>query len=227
LEVTQKVNDNLLSSTPLVTSAVTKPVASATMFGEQIRPISAASAQLHDRLVLTKSVALEGTLILLSECKDKILRGGVLTEAEIEKGISELQNKVSVVKESLISVENSGVNAMHDPTEGGLLNALYEVADASNLGFSINQDKVNIREDTAKLCHFFNIDPLQLISSGSLLLTVRPTHCGSLVEKLVASGIDAADIGEVVGKDSYEIVREGTKQLARRPPQDALWDALN
>lgn len=209
-----------------MTSTVNKPIASATMFGEQIRPISSAGAKLNDRLVLTKGVGMEGTLILLSDCRERITKAGILDNEKIDEAISELKLAVSVVKEALLAIHNNGVNAMHDPTEGGLLNALYEMADASGLGFIIDYDKIHLREDTKKVCEFFKIDPLHLISSGALLLTVDPKHVEELVKTLTDNGIDAAEIGEIVDGARHLIYKDGQKLTATRPVQDALWDAL-
>lgn len=209
-----------------VTSAVTKPIASATMFGEQIRSISAAGAKLKDRIVLTKGVGMEGTLILMSDCRERIVKSGILSNAEIDKAISDLKFTVSVVKEALLAISNEGVNAMHDPTEGGLLNALYEMADACNLGFVIDNEKIHLREDTKKLCQFFKIDPLHLISSGALLLTVDPGKVDSLLKLFKENSIDAEDIGEIVEEGVNIVINNGQRLAAKRPVQDALWDAI-
>lgn len=210
-----------------VTSAVTKPIASATMFGEQVRPISAAGARQGDKIILTKSVAMEGTLILLSECGDRLVTQGVFTKEEVKQGIEELKDTVSVVKDAIVSVSNEGVHAMHDPTEGGLINALYEMADASNLGFIIYQDKVNIRDDTKKLCNYFKIDPLHLISSGALLLTADPAQVAPIIQTLAENGIQASEIGEVSDHTTHNIIKNGKIESAKRPVQDSLWDALD
>ena len=60
---------------------------------------------------------------------------------------------------------------MHDITEGGVLGALWEVAQASSLGFKVYNDKMPISYITYNICRKFNLDPLKFISSGSMLIT--------------------------------------------------------
>ena len=62
---------------------------------------------------------------------------------------------------------------MHDATEGGLLNSVYEIGIASGNGIRIDFDKITVDSDIAKLCSLFNIDPLRSISEGTLLITVK------------------------------------------------------
>ena len=60
-----------------------------------------------------------------------------------------------------------GVSAMHDVTEGGVFGALWEMAEASGVGLEIDLKKIPIRQETIEICEFFNLNPYQLISSGS------------------------------------------------------------
>lgn len=74
---------------------------------------------------------------------------------------------ISVVEDALTANE-IGVHAMHDPTEGGVANGLHEMADAAGLGFRVyGGERIPIREETIKICEFYNLNPpLALISSG-------------------------------------------------------------
>ncbi len=45
-------------------------------------------------------------------------------------------SQISVVKDALTAYGAGGVHAMHDPTEGGILNGVHEMADAAGLGRS-------------------------------------------------------------------------------------------
>lgn len=63
-----------------------------------------------------------------------------------------------------------GVSAMHDVTEGGIFGALWEMAEASGVGLCVDLKKIPIRQETIEICEFFNLNPYQLISSGSMLI---------------------------------------------------------
>ena len=84
---------------------------------------------------------------------------------------------------------------MHDITEGGVIGALWELAEASNLGFKVYSDKMPISDITLKICERLSIDPLKFISSGSMVITA--VNGNGLVEKLNSEGIQATIIGKI------------------------------
>ena len=118
---------------------------------------------------------------------------------------------------------------MHDPTEGGIAGGLHEVSDASKTGFRVYEEKIRVEPETKKIASFFQIDPLQLISSGSLLITCNPQSSKKIIETLRTKGIQSSIIGEVL-EDSERriIVREGgLAEDVPYPESDALWTVLD
>ncbi|MBE3597259.1 MAG: hypothetical protein IMX02_00075 [Limnochordaceae bacterium] len=71
-----------------------------------------------------------------------------------------------------------GASAMHDVTEGGLLGAVWEMAQASGCGVEIWEAAVPVREETRQVCRRFGIDPLRLISSGAMLAAAPDARGG-------------------------------------------------
>jgi len=86
---------------------------------------------------------------------------------------------------------------MHDPTEGGLLGGLAEIAHASNKTIVVYEEKVLIAEETAVMTKALGLYPLRLISSGVLIATVPENKVLETVEILRRSGIHASIIGGV------------------------------
>ena len=74
---------------------------------------------------------------------------------------------------------------MHDPTEGGILNGIHELADAAGLGVKVFEEKIAVEPETAKICRFYEIDPLQLISSGALLIAAEPEAAPKIIDSLM------------------------------------------
>ena len=196
-----------------VTSAVNKMVISVTVIGKNIkgRSIKTAGAKLGDDIIVTKAIGLEGTYILVNDYEERVKK--FLSNEEIKFGKS-LINKISVLEEGRIGGE-LGVNSMHDITEGGLLGGLFEVAMASNKGFIIYNDKIPIFDITKKVCNEFKIDPLRLISSGSMIITT--SNGGELIERLNGSGIEASIIGKISEKGG--ILVDGNMEMAVDPPK--------
>jgi hydrogenase maturation factor len=83
---------------------------------------------------------------------------------------------------------------MHDPTEGGVVGAAWEMAEASGCGFRLHIDRILVRPTTRLICEALGVDPLRLIASGALLIAC---HDGAaMLRGLTEGGIQAAVIGE-------------------------------
>jgi hydrogenase maturation factor len=113
---------------------------------------------------------------------------------------------------------------MHDPTEGGLATALYEMAAASGLGIVIDQDSIEVLPETRELCRAAGIDPLGMLASGALLIGCSGSDCSTAVAALARQGIPARRIGRftrrrgVIMKSSNQrgpVPRFATDEVAR------------
>ena len=117
---------------------------------------------------------------------------------------------------------------MHDPTEGGVAGGLHEMGDASNLGFKISEGKIPIAKETLQICDAFDIDPLYLIASGSLLISADKKLTKNILRSLKDKEIPATVIGEFLPSPKERIItrKEGTEEKLARPVSDHLWIAL-
>lgn len=202
-----------------VTSAVNKMIISVTVIGKNFKgkSIKTAGARLDDDVIVTKTIGLEGTYILINDYEERVRK--ILSEEEIKLGKS-LINKISVLGEGKIGGE-LGVNSMHDITEGGLLGGLFEMAMASNKGFIIYNDKIPILDVTRKVCEEFKIDPLKLISSGSMLITTSDGN--KLIRKFNEHGIEASIIGKITEKGAI-LVDRNKEIIVEAPKRDELFN---
>jgi hydrogenase maturation factor len=118
---------------------------------------------------------------------------------------------------------------MHDSTEGGILNGIHEMADAANLGVRVQQEKITIEPETAKICRYYEIDPLQLISSGALLIAADPEAAPKIIEALASERIYAVVIGEFTPNPNKRILiqADDSAEIMERPVSDHLWMALS
>lgn len=201
-----------------VTDAVTRPVISCTVIGRTKRFVSSGGAQAGDSVIMTKYAGIEGSCILASDNREKLL--GRLTDGEIGECES-FKNSLSVAAEGRIASE-MGASAMHDVTEGGILGACHEVAECSGKGITVYADKIPVLPVTKKLCNIFGINPLRLISSGSMLITASQPD--KLIAALKDEGIAATVIGVITG-DKKLIVRDGVTEPLAPPDVDELYRA--
>jgi hydrogenase maturation factor len=187
--------------------------------------VTAAGAKAGDKLILTKSAGIEGTAILASDREAQLSKLMSPTILESAKGF---YNQISVVKDALTAYRAGGVHAMHDPTEGGVLNGIHEMADAAGLGVRVFEDKIVVEPETAKICRYFEIDPLQLISSGALLIAAQAESASKIICALSEQHIYADVIGEFHSNVNKRLLvaKDDSMQMLPRPVSDQLWMAL-
>ena len=110
---------------------------------------------------------------------------------------------------------------MDDITEGGIYGALWEVAQASGVGLEVAVEDIPVKQHTIELCEFFDLNPYQLISSGSMLIVTD--HGNALVRELEQEGIKASVIGRTTGSNDKIIYRQGKAASLEAPKQDELY----
>lgn len=187
--------------------------------------VTAGGAKPGNKLILTKTVGIEGTAILATDKEGqlkKILAHSLLQNAK------DLYNKISVVKEATTAFRTGGVTAMHDPTEGGIFGGIHEMADASKVGVKILEEKIPIAKETTEICKVFKIDPMQLISSGALLIASKTNFVRNILANLKRQKIEASVIGEFLDSPSKRLLirRDDSETSLIRPEYDHLWKAL-
>jgi hydrogenase expression/formation protein HypE len=193
---------------------------------EKGKYVTAAGAKPGDKIILTKSAGIEGAAILATDRDEQLKK--VFSPALLE-GAKQFYNQISVVKDALTAYRAGGVHAMHDPTEGGILNGIHEMADAAGLGARLLEEKITVEPETAKICRYYEIDPLQLISSGALLIAADPKEADKVVNSLCREHIYADVIGEFTPNPNKRVLVHGDEsaEILPRPVSDHLWIALS
>ena len=181
-----------------ITHGLDRPIVVGQMLGETTRErlVAGESMAAGDRLLLTKGIAIEGTAILARERPAK-LRAEV-GEALIEKGARFLRDPgISVVREALAASSGAGVRAMHDPTEGGLVTGVWELARRAGLGARVRREAIPVYAVCRRFCDVLGLDPLGLIASGALLIVAEAARADEVRGRVEAAGVACADIGEL------------------------------
>ena len=209
------------------TPGLTNPIVVGCIMGltEKRRYVTASGAKPGDKLILTKSAGIEGTAILATDREQALKKTMGTTMLQAAKNF---YSQISVVKDALTACKTGGVHAMHDPTEGGVAGGIHEMADASNLGVKVFEEAISVQPETAKICSYFQIDPLQLIGSGALLISAEAKRANQIVRNLTLARIQAAVIGEFTENEKQRelIQKDGETNALPRPLSDHLWTAL-
>ncbi len=187
--------------------------------------VTAAGAKPKDTLIMTKAAGIEGTAILACD-RETVVRKEL--GPRTTKRAKSFFNQTSVVTDAIEAFRTGGVHAMHDPTEGGIAGAVYEMAEASKLGVQISEPSIIIERETQEICKLFGIDPLRLTSSGALLIAADEKSADKIITRLERKSIKAAIIGEFEETRSKRILitKDGGRQQLTPPQTDHLWIAL-
>jgi len=160
-----------------------------------------------DAIILTKGIAIEGTALIAREMRDR-LEGNLPSEL-LERAAGFLHSPgISVVPDALCASGAARLHAMHDPTEGGLATALYELAAASGLALRVWPQKVRIFPETELLCHEFGLNPWGTIASGALLIACSGADAPVVLAALHSQAIWADVIGEAHEGEGVTVMTE-------------------
>jgi hydrogenase expression/formation protein HypE len=207
-----------------ITSDLDRVILVATMVGE-VEPdklVTPRGAQPGNAVLLTKGVPIEATALVARECSELLRVKFTPDELELAKNFL-YEPGISVLEDARIALSAGGVTAMHDPTEGGLAAALWELAEASQVSVVVNADAIPVPDISGRICQLLDIDPLEAIASGALLLTVHADRAVIVQAALENAGIRCAHIGEITHPPVGVFQSSaGVRKLMQRPERDAI-----
>ena len=200
-----------------VTRGIERPIVMGSMLGEveRDRLVHTGGAQEGDSIVMTKGVAIEGTALLARDCVNALLEAGV-DSGTIEKASTFLTNPgISVLKDAQIACSAASIHSLHDPTEGGLMTGLHEIAKASGLGLAVEEGSIPVLPECQNICDALDLNPLGLLASGALLITLPAGDVPSLLTALNNQGIVGWEIGQMLDPAEGQILigRDGEVPL--------------
>ncbi len=170
------------------------------------KPLQTRGAGVGDRVLVTKGVAVEGTGILAQDFAD-VAKDLGLGEDDLAEA-RRLMEQVSVVKEA-VAIAARGATAMHDVTRGGLLETLLEMASLSEVALEVDAGLLPIPAVVTRFAEAFRFDPLWMISSGTLAVTVPEDRTDDVGRVLTEMGIPFAFVGRVVEGVGVSVRRDG------------------
>ena len=183
-----------------VTVGLTRPIVSGHMLGEVSRKhlVTSSGAQVGDAILLTKGIPIEGITVIARECNEQLANLGY-SDHDIARWQEYLFTPgISVLKDAQVLQQAVEIHAMHDPTEGGLVTGLHELAQASAVGIQVWTDRLPVFDSGVQLCSTFGLDPLGTIASGALLAVVPAELTAQAIAACTAAEIDCYHIGLVV-----------------------------
>lgn len=155
--------------------------------------LSASSAQVGDKVILSGTLGDHGTTIMIA-------RGELELETDIESDTAPLN---ALVQEMLDEAASAGafdsIHCLRDPTRGGAATTLNEIALSSEVCIEIDEDFIPVREEAKGACEILGLDPLYVANEGKLIAIVAADIAERLVTRMRknAYGAEACVIGMV------------------------------
>jgi len=198
----KKIGISLCGGHTEITASMDRPIIIGTMLGEVEKDglITTAGARVGDDILLTKAIAIEAISIIAREKTEEIK--SIFGEEFVDRCKNFIENPgISVLKDANIARKYGTIHSMHDPTEGGLATGLLELARAADTGLIVDEESIPILTECKTLCEYYDLNPLGLIASGTLLITLDPEDTKKVLEGFKNEGIPATKIGKILPKE--------------------------
>ena len=167
-------------------------------------------------IVLLKWIGLEGTFRVMREKEEELSKRFVPT---FLNQIKSLEPEI-FSERAIFMAREHGASAMQQITSGGILAALWEMAESSNVGMEVDLKKMTIKQETVEVCEFCHLNPYQLTSTGSVLIFTERGE--ELVSKYAEEGICATVLGRTTVDNARVILGGEEKRFLDRPAADEL-----
>ena len=168
-------------------------------------------------IVISKWIGLEGTSLLAHRYREELLSrfpASLVDEAAC------FDRYLSVLPEAAAAVE-FGVCVMHDVSEGGIFAALWELAEAAGVGLTVDIKKLPLRQETVEICEYCNVNPYELLSGGSLIMTAEDGF--GLAAWLKERQIPAIVVGKITDSNDRLLLNGDEVRYMDRPKRDEIY----
>lgn len=202
-----------------VMADVRKPVLTVTGIGKRKKSHMSGIRKVKpgQDIIVSKWIGLEGTQMIAREHKAELLTRypvRMIEEAE------EFGCFLSILPEAAVALK-SGVCGMHDVSQGGIFGALWEMAEQAGVGLEIDLKKLPVRQETIEICEFFDLNPYELLSGGSLLMTAEDGM--GLTAALNREGMPAVIVGKTTAGNDRVLFNEDEKRFLELPKADQIY----
>jgi len=164
-----------------------------------IRPgvdLSGSNAKPGDKIIINGFIG-DHEIAVLSE------REGFKFQELIKSDCAPLNNLVDKILQKC-----PNIHCMRDPTRGGLATTLNEIANKSDVGIIIEEEKIPIRESVKGICELLGLDPLYLANEGKLIAFCPPEEAENVLKIMREDplGKESTIIGTVIEENKKRVI---------------------
>ncbi len=208
-EALRTIGGTVIGGHTEISPELSRPIIAMTAIGyTRSRVIMTRDAQPGDKILVIGHIGGEGAAVIASDFGKLLLSRGI--DKRIINEARKYIKKISVVEKALKIKDY--VNAMHDPTEGGVLQALREIALASGNDIIVDRNSFQVDDIVKIISEALGLDPLKLLSSGTLIATVPRKNLDKVMEILDEMGEKFSVVGDVVPGNGRLILRDHRRE---------------
>ncbi len=168
-----------------------------------------------DAVIVTGDVGRHGCTILLARDEYGI-------ESDVDSDCAPLWGTVN----DILSVTKD-IHVIRDATRGGVGTVLYEIAEQSGVGITLDQSAIPVDSRVKGVCGMLGLEPLYLACEGRLVIFAPADKADMIVAKLKEGKYsqNAAVIGRVTAENEGRVVLEtelGTQTILPQPKGELL-----
>ena len=178
-------------------------------------------------ILLCGYAGLEGTLRILDEAeeelKNRFVPSFLATAKELKKDLvlpSAIETVYRLKGEAEEGEKKPLVSAVRQVGSGGILAALWDLAEMSGTGLEADMRSIRLRQETVEICEYFQLNPYQMTSAGCFLLAAD--HAEKVIEVLEGAGARAGRLGVARAQNARVITSGEEVRYLDRPAPDEL-----
>ena len=159
------------------------------------RRLSGSACKPGDKVLLSGTLGDHGIAVIST-------REGLSFSTDIESDAAPLNMLVAAVLAAA-----PGTRCFRDPTRGGLSSTLNELASASGVSITVEEDDVPVHDQVRGACEMLGYDVYQVANEGKMVAVVPAEEAADALAAMrsVRYGEDAAVIGEVAESPSGKV----------------------
>ena len=137
-----------------------------------------------DAVIVSGTVGDHGTAVMLA--RSGMMQGSSSSDCAALNGLCEA-----------ILRTGAEVRVLRDPTRGGVATTLNEFIEGTELGITLEEERIPVRPEVRAACGMLGLEPLYCANEGKLLAVVDPADAERVLEAMrkTEEGRDAALIG--------------------------------
>lgn len=174
-----------------------------------------ANARPGDAVIVTGTLGDHGAAVV--SCRE-----GINLESKLTSDVAPLWGLTAPLIRHGIEL-----HCLRDPTRGGLAAALCDIAEASDVGIRVFEEKLPVKKEVAGICRLLGLDPLNIACEGRAVIVCPQQLCKSALKILRShpSGRKAVAVGIVDKQPAGKVILEtelGGERIIEMPMGEDL-----